>query len=221
MKRVAFALLLAAATPAFASEPHLNGMAEAVVASEWADPIELDEYLFNPIAFDHPDVQGRFLLETSPMAEVLSTFGGTAYTEEIFEGTPVTWACYETGNARTTFVSLLMGDGDDSIEPPIEPGPLVSVIVEEANAPVNAASSENLAAAAPLPGNDIPRLGATRTDLFTRFGGHHLPGRDSSLAYVTQYEMGDEGNWLEHKVIYYRLENGLVTGVAYKLYSTR
>ena len=33
--------------------------------------------------------------------------------------------------------------------------------------------------------------------------------------------MGDEGNWLEHKVIYYQLENGLVTGVAYKLYATR
>ena len=201
-------------------EAHLNGMAEEVVASEWADPITLDEYLFEPIDFDLPSVQTSFLLDTAYLSQVLSVFGGTAHTEEIFEETPITWACYDTGNGRTTFVSLRTGEGDDSIEPPIEPGPIANVIVEEANAPTNDTCSESLAAAAPLPGNDIPRLGATRIELFNRFGGD-IPERDSHLAYVTQYEMGDEGNWLEHKVIYYQLENGLVTGVAYKLYATR
>ena len=217
--RIALLALALLVTPAFADAPHLNGMAEAVVASQWADPITLDDYLFEPIGFDHPSVQSSFLLDASYFSQVLSLFGGTAHTKEIFEGTPIAWACYETGNDWTTFVSLAMGEGDDTIEPPIEPGPLVSVIVEEANAPDNPDCEDNPAAAAPLPGNDIPRLGATRIDLFDRFGGH-LPERDGPLAYVTQHEMGDDGVWMEHKVIYYRLENGLVTGVAYKLYTT-
>jgi hypothetical protein len=31
--------------------------------------------------------------------------------------------------------------------------------------------------------------------------------------------MGDEESWTEQKIIYYRLENGVVTGVAYRLNS--
>lgn len=221
MKHIAVALMLATTAPALAQEARLNGMAEEVIASEWADPTTLDhDYLFNPIAFDGETVYASFLLETSPLTHVLSKFGGTAHTEEIFEGTPITWACYDTGNGRTTFVSLLTGDGDDTIEPPIEPGPLVSVIIEEMNPPANPACATHADAASPSGGSEIPALGATVADLEARYGSAPIDA-GGHIAYASYYEMGDEGNWLEHKVIYYRLENGLVTGVAYKLYSTR
>jgi hypothetical protein len=160
-----------------------------------------------------------FLLEASPLADVLSNFGGAAHTEEIFDNTPATWACYETGNGRTTFVSLLVGDGDDSVEPPIEPGPLVSVIIEEANPPSNPACTVNTDVASPSGGSEIPALGATVADLEARYGSAPVDAA-GHIAYASYYEMGDEENWLEHKVIYYRLEDGIVTGIAYKLYST-
>ena len=221
MIQLALLALALLATPALSQDAHLNGMAEEVIASEWADPTSLgDDYLFNPIRFDGESVQMTLLLETAPLADVLSTFGGTAHAEEIFENTTVTWACYDTSSGRTTFVSLLMGEGDDSIELPIEPGPLVSVIVEEMNPPPNPACSSHADAAAPSGGNGILVLGATIADLEARFGSAPVDA-GGHLAYVSQYEMGDEGSWLEHKVMYYRLENGLVTGVAYKLYSTR
>lgn len=220
MRHLAFALLLATAAPALAGEARLNGMAEEVIASEWADPTVLGhDYLFNPISFDSESVETSFLLDTVPLAEVLSTFGGTAHSEEIFDNTPVTWACYETGTSRTTFVSLVMGDGDDSIDPPVEPGPVVSVIVEEMNPPPNPACTANADAASPSGGSEIPALGATVADLEARFGSAPLDA-GGHIAYVSQYEVGDEEDWLEHKVIYYRLKDGLVTGIAYKLYST-
>lgn len=196
-------------------------MAEAVVASEWAEPISLDrDYLFNPIGFDHPGVETSFLLDTSYLSQVLSVFGGVAHTEAVFEGTEMTWACYDAGSARTTFISLRTGEGDDTIDPPVPAGPVVSVIVEEANAPANPACTDNPAAAAPRPGNDIPRLGATAADLVSRFGGSP-PGRADALAYVSRSEQGDEESWIERKVVYYRIEDGIVTGVAYLLTSER
>jgi hypothetical protein len=60
MRRALLALALVV-TPAFAEQAHLNGMAEAVVASEWADPITLDDYLFEPIGFDSEEVETSFL----------------------------------------------------------------------------------------------------------------------------------------------------------------
>jgi hypothetical protein len=33
--------------------------------------------------------------------------------------------------------------------------------------------------------------------------------------------MGDEESWTEQKIIYYRLESGIVTGVAYRLNTIR
>ena len=216
MKLVVLTLLLAVATPAFADDVHLNGMAEAVVASEWAEPTKVDDYFFNPIRFDSQEVETSFLPDYTYLVAVQETFGGSPVSEEIFEGTPFTWLCYETDTARTTFVSVRLGEGDDSIVPPIAPGPVLSVIVEEQNAPPNATCTTNAAAASPSPGNDIPTLGATTADLQARFGSAPIdPG--GHLAYVTEYAMGDEVGWTEQKIIYYRLENGVVTGVAYRL----
>ena len=106
MNRVVFFLLACLATPAMADEAHLNGMAEEVLASEWADPTYLgDDYLFEPIGFDHPSVQTSFLLDAHPFAALEPIFGGTPLVEEIFDNLPVRWLCYDTGNARTTFAS--------------------------------------------------------------------------------------------------------------------
>jgi hypothetical protein len=154
------------------------------------------------------------------LSAVQATFGGTPVTEEIFESTPFAWLCYDTGTARTTFVSVRMGEGDDSIEPPIAPGPVLSVIVEEANAPANPACTANPVAAAPQPANDIPTLGAATADLAARFGSAPVDA-GGHIAYVTEYLQGDEDSWTERKVIYYRLENGIVTGIAYRLDTIR
>ena len=220
MKSIAFALLLTSVPPALAEEAHLNGMAEEVVASEWADPTRLDEYLFNPIRFDNEGVETSFLPDYSYLSAVQEIFGGTPITEEIFEGTPFAWLCYETGKGRTTFVSVRNGDGDDSIEPPIAPGPVLSVIVEEMHAPANDACITNAAAAAPQPTNGIPTLGATTADLEARFGSAPVDA-GGHVAYVAEYAMGDEESWTEQKIIYYRLEGGIVTGVAYRLNTIR
>jgi hypothetical protein len=216
--RTALLTLALLATPAFADDTHLNGMAEEVVASEWADPTMVDDYFFNPIRFDSDEVETSFLPDYMYLSAVQEAFGGTPVIEEIFEGTPFAWLCYDTGTARTTFVSVRMGEGDDSIEPPIAPGPVLSVIVEEANAPANAACTANPAAASPQPTNDIPTLGATTADLEARFGSAPVDA-GGHIGYVTEYAMGDEESWTEQKIIYYRLENGVVTGVAYRLNS--
>jgi hypothetical protein len=215
IRRALLALALVV-TPAFAEQAHLNGMAEAVLASEWADPITLDDYLFEPIGFDSEEVETSFLPDYSYLSAVQETFGGTPITEEIFEGTLFAWLCYETGKGRTTFVSVHNGEGDDTLEPPIAAGPVLSVIVEEMNAPANAACTTNAAAAAPQPTNSIPTLGATTADLQARFGSAPVDA-GGHVAYVTEYAMGDEDGWTEQKIIYYRLENDTVTGVAYRL----
>jgi hypothetical protein len=209
------ALLAVLAAPAFADDAHLNGMAEDVVASEWSEPTKLDGYLFNPLDFEEAGT--GYLLDATPLADVQSTFGGTAQTEDIFEGTPFTWLCYDTGTARTTFIAVRT-QGDDNETVP--PGPVLGVIVEEASAPANPACTANSAASAPEPSNDIPTLGATTADLAARFGSAPVDA-GGHLAYVTEYLQGDEESWTERKVIYYRLENGIVTGIAYRLDTIR
>lgn len=217
MKHLALCALALLATPALADEAHLDGMAEEVLASEWSEPTHVDDYLFNPIQFDSDAVETSFLLDAIPFATVQSTFGGTPSTEEIFEGTPLTWLCYDTGAARTTFVAVrIEAEGNETIEP----GPVVGVIVEELNAPSNPACTTNLAAASPSPGNGIPTLGATAADLEARFGSAPVDA-GGHLAYVTRSQMGDEDGWVEQKIVYYRLENGIVTGVAYRLDAIR
>jgi len=218
--RIALIALALLTTPAPADDAHLNGMAEEVVASEWSEPTRVDEYLFNPIDFDSQEVGTSFLPDYVYLSAVQETFGGTPTGEEIFEGTPFAWLCYETGKGRTTFVSVRNGDGDDSMEPPIAPGPVLSVIVEEMHAPANNSCTTNPAAAAPQPGGDIPGLGATIGDLEVRFGSAPVDA-GGHLAYVTQYDLGDDESWIEQKTIYYRLEDGIVTGVAFRLDTIR
>ena len=209
------ALLAILAAPAFADEAHLNGMAEEVVASEWSEPTAVDDYLFNPLDFEKAGT--GYLLDMTPLTDVQSTFGGTPETEEIFEGTPFTWLCYDTGTARTTFIAVRTeGDGNETIPP----GPVLGVVVEEANAPANPACTANPVAAAPQPANDIPTLGAATADLAARFGSAPVDA-GGHIAYVTEYLQGDEDSWTERKVIYYRLENGIVTGIAYRLDTSR
>lgn len=216
MKHLVFALLLLAATPAVADE-RLTGMAEEVLASEWADPTRIDDYLFNSLAFDHEAVETSFLLDVTPLALVQSTFGGTSHTEEIFDGLPVTWLCYDTGDARTTFAALrVQSEGNETIEP----GPVLGIVIEEMRAPASDACTANAAAASPLPGNDIPGLGATLADLEARFGTAPADA-GGHIAYIAEYEQGDEESWIERKTIYYRLEAGIVTGVAYRLTTER
>ncbi len=216
MKRHSILLVLAClATPVAAEEPRLAGMAEAVLASEWADPVTIEDHLFEPISFDDPRVETGFLLDASPLATVQSAFGGVPASQEIFEGTPVSWLCYDTGSARTTFAALrLAGEGNETIEP----GPVLGVIIEEANAPA-AGCTANASAAAPRPGNDIPGLGATLADLVARFGSAPLDA-GGHLAYVSHATLGDEESWIEDKIVYYRLEGGIVTGIAYRLTTT-
>lgn len=218
--RIALFALALLATPAFSDDAHLNGMAEEVLASEWSEPTRVDDYLFNPIRFESEEVETSLLPDYAYLSAVQETFGGSLAREEIFEGTPFAWLCYDTGKARTTFVSVHNGDGDDSIEPPIAPGPVLSVIVEEANAPANATCTTNSAAAAPQPTNGIPTLGATIADLEARFGSAPVDA-GGLLAYVAEYAMGDEDGWTEQKIVYYRLENAIVTGVAYRLNTIR
>lgn len=217
MKHLAIVLLIAAATPAFADNARLNGMAEEVLASEWADPTIIDDYLFNPHTFDDPSVETGFLLDATPFASVQQTFGGASTTEEIFDNLPITWLCYDTSNARTTFAALRVEpEGNETLEP----GPVLGLIVEEVSAPANTACTGNPAAASPQPGNGIPTLGASLADLEARFGSAPVDA-GGHLAYVAEYEQGDEESWIERKIIYYRLEAGVVTGVAYRLTTER
>jgi len=217
MNRAALVALACLASPAMADEPHLNGMAEEVLASEWADPIYLDDdYLFEPIDFDHPSVQTRFLLDAHPFSDVARIFGGTPQTEEVFDNLPVRWLCYDTVGARTTFASIRSEEpGNETIEP----GPVVGLIIEEANAPQHAACIDNAAAASPQPGNDIPGLGAKIADLKSRFGAAPVD-EGGHIAYVAKAELGDDESWIQTKIVYYRIEAGIVTGVAYKLTNT-
>jgi hypothetical protein len=183
-------------------------MAEAVLASDWADPIDVDDYLFNPLSFEAAGTS--LLLDTSPMSDVARAFGGTAHTEEIFDGMPVIWHCYDTPKGRTTFVSLRSAPGNETMDP----GPLVNVVIEEASPPAATGCTPSDTAAGVDPGGDIPTLGATRADIEARLG--IAPSTDGHLAVTTHYLAGDEEAWTERKVIYYRFDNDVVTGVAYK-----
>lgn len=196
-------------------EAQLNGMAEEVLASEWAEPTHVDDYLFNPLQFEAPGTS--FLLDATSLADVQAAFGGTPGNGEIFEGTPVDWLCYDTGTSRTTFAAVRsQSEGNETIAP----GPVLGVVIEEANASTNFSCSANDDAAKPNPGNGIPGLGATVADLAARFGSAPVDA-GGHLAYVTEYDMGDEESWVEQKIIYYRIEDDVVTGVAYRLNTIR
>jgi hypothetical protein len=217
MNRIVFVALALLAAPALADGADLNGMAEEVLASEWADPIYLDgDYLFEPIDFDDPSVQTSFLLDAHPFRGVESTFGGTPQVEEIFDNLPIRWLCYDTGHTRTTFASVRSEEAGNET---MEPGPVIGLIIEEANAPQNAACIDNAAAASPQPGNDIPGLGAKIADLESRFGSAPVD-EGGHIAYVAKAELGDAETWIETKIVYYRIEAGIVTGVAFKLTNT-
>jgi hypothetical protein len=207
MNRLVLIALACFATPALADDARLTGMAEAVLASEWADPVEVDEYLFNPLRFDAAGT--GIMPDNSLLADVTRIFGGEPHTEEIFDNLPVIWHCYDTPKGRTTFASLRTIPGNETMEA----GPVVSVIIEEMNPPAAIGCAPSDTAIGADPGGEIPTLGATRSEIEARF---NVGTNGDNLAITTHYLAGDYEPWTERKVIYYRLENDVVTGVAYK-----
>lgn len=197
---------IVAIQPALAADPHLTGMAEEVLGSEWAEPTNVA----NPwetigfaavpdFAFD-PD---RVAFETVTVA-----FGGEPVSEELFEGSPLLWLCYDTGGKRTTFVSLgtLMGQPDRPSA--------ISLIVEETAAEPSPDCTANPAAASPQTLPDLPGIGGTIADLEDHFGEAPVDA-GGHLAYVSQIGMSGSFVGVATKIVYYRIEAGTITGVGF------
>jgi hypothetical protein len=197
-------VFLASIQPALAADAHLTGMAEEVLGSEWAEPTYVAN-LWPTIGFAAvPDFSfdpDRVAFET-----VIVAFGGEPVVEELFEGSPVTWLCYDTGGKRTTFASLgpLMGD-------PKYP-PAISLIVEETVAEPSPDCSDNPAAATPEARR--PGVGASVADLEDEFGEAPVDA-GGHIAYVARINMSGSFEGVATQIMYYRIEAETVTGVGF------
>jgi hypothetical protein len=197
---------ITAIQPALAADPHLTGMAEEVLGSEWSEPTEVTDpwatigFAAVPdFAFD-PD---RVAFET-----VIVAFGGEPVTEELFEGSPLLWLCYDTGGKRTTFVSLgtLMGQ-------PKYPA-AINLVVEEIATEPSPDCIDNPAAASPQTRPKLPGVGATIAELEDEFGEAPVDA-GGHLAYVSRINMSGSFEGVATKIVYYRIEAGTITGVGF------
>jgi hypothetical protein len=206
LRGLATLALIASIQPALAADPQLTGMAEEVLASEWSEPTKLGSAdLFGSLRFPNAPEQDRFDMSFSPLSAVATLFGGTMHTGEIFEGTPVTWLCYESDGKRTTFASYarsLIGV------------PAVDLIVEEEVTSPSAVCTNNAEAASPDPLTGLPGVGGKLGALQDRYG-NIAPDAAGRLALVTEMEVRGSFKGTETRIAYYRFDGDTVTGVAY------
>ena len=206
LRRLTTPVLIAAIQPALAAEPHLTGMAEEVLGSEWAEPTDVRDpwatigFAAVPdFAFD-PD---RVAFDT-----VVAAFGGEPVSEELFEGSSILWLCFDTGGKRTTFVSL----GTLMSQPKYPQA--ISLIVEETVAEPSPDCADNPAAASPQTIPDRPGIGASIAELEDEFGEAPVDA-SGHIAYVSQIGVSGSFEGVATKIVYYRIEAGTITGVGF------
>ena len=203
---IAIALVLAAC-PALAQDAPLTGMAEEVLGSEWSEPTPVDEYnLFVLFEFDGLPGARPIELYKQPFEDVIYMFGGQLQTSEIFEGISVDWVCYDAGDTRTTIASLSTG---------YVGVPAPDLIVEERVDAPSPACSVKPGATPADPFTRLPVIGGSLADLVERFGKAPVDAA-GHLAYVSHTEIGGSFVGIDTKIVYYRIENELITGVAYR-----
>jgi hypothetical protein len=200
-------VFIAAIQPALATEPHLTGMAEEVLGSEWSEPTYVGG-AWADIGFAAVPHYPSFEPDRVAFATVPAAFGGEPVSEELFEGSPILWLCYDTGGKRTSFVSLgtLMGHPDYP--------PAISLIVEETVAEPSPDCTANPAAASPQAIPHLPGIGASTADLENHFGEAPIDG-GGHVAYVARTEMSGSFVGVATKIVYYNVEAGTITGVGF------
>lgn len=189
---------------ALAASPGPGGLVGDLLSGNWPVSTELKDYLFNPIGID----TATFALDESRLDSVRDTFGGAIQHTVADNGAPLDWLCFQHGTIRTWFLSW--GDVDQG------GGLLTSLIAEEtiaADAP-DAGCKVVDDAFVPLPGNDIPGVGATLADLKARFGVA-TPDKDGKVSYFSQATLGDEESWTVTKNVYYVVRDAVVVSVAF------
>jgi hypothetical protein len=199
--------LIVATQPALAAGPHLTGMAEEVLGSEWAEPTDVGDP-WATIGFAAVPDFPQFDPDRVAFATVTAAFGGEPVSEELLEGSPILWLCYDTGGKRTTFVSLgtLMGQPDYPSA--------ISLIVEETVAGPSPDCTANPAAASPQTLPDLPGIGSVIADLEDHFGEAPVDA-GGHLAYIARTEIRGSFVGLATKIVYYRIEAGTITGVGF------
>lgn len=203
---IATALVLAASA-ASAEDVPLSGMAEEVIASEWSDPTSVGERdLFVLFKFDALPGAPLIELYKQSFEDVIYLIGGQQHTSEIFEGSAVDWVCYDTGDTRTTVASLSTG---------YVGVPAPDLIVEEDVDSPSPACSAKPGATAADPFTRLPGIGGSVADLVERFGTAPVDA-NGHLAYVSAVEIGGSFEGIQTQIVYYRIENELITGVAYR-----
>lgn len=206
LRGLATLALIASIQPALAAEADLTGMAEEVLGSEWTEPTNIGNAdLFGAMRFPNAPDQDRFDMSLSPLDAVAKVFGGTAYTTEIFEGTPVIWLCYESDGMRTTFASYAES---------VIGVPAIDLVVEEEIATPSSACTATAAAASPDPLTGLQGVGGTLDALQDRYG-RLTPDAAGRLALVRKIEVRGSFEGTETKINYYRFDGDTITGVAY------
>jgi len=207
MKSLLLAVVATAALShsALAAPPGPGGLVGELLSGNWPASTELKgDYLFNPIGID----TATYGLGEARLDNTREAFGGTIQHAVADNGAPLDWLCYQHGTIRTSFLSW--GEFDQG------GGVLTSLIAEEtiaADAP-DAGCKIVDDVFMPLPGNDIPGVGATLADLKTRFGVAG-PDKDGRLSYFSVATLGDDESWTVTKNVYYVVRDGLVVSVAF------
>ncbi|MEO7221529.1 MAG: hypothetical protein ABIY37_03575 [Devosia sp.] len=207
LRALATFAFIAAIPPALSADPHLGGMAEEVLGSEWAAPTYVGNQ-WATIGFAAVPDLPAFDPDRVAFATVIAAFGGEPVSEELFENSPLLWLCYDTGGKRTTFVSL-----GTILELPDAP-PAISLIVEEVVAEQSPDCDDNPAAASPQAIPDLPGVGASLSDLEDHFGEAPVDS-GGHLAYVSNTQMSGSVEGVATKIVYYRIESGTITGVGF------
>ena len=200
-------LLLAATAVAVLAQPALaasqiSGIVADIFAGNWPQSTAVDDKLFNPINID----TATYGIGEARLDSVAEAFGGKIQHAFADNGAPLSWLCYDHGGMRTWFVSTGKIDQGGGI--------LIGLVAEEplvSTAPAAGclASNDTLV---PLPGNDIPGVGAGLADLVKRFG-QAAPDANGKLSYFSQVVDADGRPAVRN--IYYTLQGGLVVAVAF------
>ena len=93
--------------------------------------------------------------------------------------------------------------------------PAPDLIVEERVDTPSPACSAKPDASANDPFTRLPGIGGTLADLVERFSTAPVDA-NGHLAYVNEFEIGGSFEGVQTEIVYYRIEDELITGVAYR-----